>query len=72
MPDFKIAVIIPCFRVRAHILDVIASIGPEVQGIYVVDDQCPDKTGCHVERHSIDPRITVLRNDKNMGVGGGG
>lgn len=66
----KIAVIIPCFRVRAHILDVLASIGPEVQGIYVVDDSCPEQTADFVEMNSNDPRITVLRNTTNLGVGG--
>lgn len=70
MSDFKIAVIIPCFRVRAHILNVISAIGPEVRAIYVVDDQCPEQTGNHVEKNANDPRLTVLRNDKNVGVGG--
>ncbi len=65
-----IAVVIPSFRVTRHILGVIASIGPEVQHIYVVDDACPDASGDHVAQHCSDPRVVVLRHDKNQGVGG--
>ena len=36
--NVSIAVVIPCYRERAHILDVLARIGPEVAAIYVVDD----------------------------------
>ena len=43
--DLKIAVVIPCYRVKDHILDVIDGIGPEVSKIYVVDDACPDGSG---------------------------
>jgi len=32
----KIAVVIPSYKVREHILDVIAAIGPEVDRIYIV------------------------------------
>jgi dolichol-phosphate mannosyltransferase len=32
----KVAVVIPCFRVRKHIASVIGEIGPEVDSIYVV------------------------------------
>ena len=33
-----IAVVIPCHRVRKHVLAVLAAIGPEVGRVYVVDD----------------------------------
>lgn len=65
-----IAVVIPCFRVRNSILDVLAGIGPECQAIYVVDDACPQYTGDLVEAESHDPRVRVLRNLHNEGVGG--
>ena len=42
---FKIAVVIPCYREKGHILDVLAGIGPEISAIYVIDDACPDNTG---------------------------
>ncbi|MBC5764754.1 glycosyltransferase family 2 protein [Ramlibacter albus] len=66
----KIAAIIPCYRVKAHILDVIGRIGGEVGRIYVVDDACPEHTGDHVEAHCNDIRVVVVRNTENLGVGG--
>jgi dolichol-phosphate mannosyltransferase len=65
-----IAAIIPCYRVKAQILGVIARVGPEVHRIYVVDDACPEGSGEHVRTHCTDPRVTVLRNAENLGVGG--
>jgi glycosyltransferase involved in cell wall biosynthesis len=65
-----IAVVIPCHRVKDHILGVLAAIGPECNAIYVVDDACPESTGDHVERECHDPRVRVVRNASNLGVGG--
>jgi len=66
----RIAVVVPCFRVRRHVLGVLARIGPEVGRIYVVDDACPDGTGRYVETASADPRVRVLFHRANQGVGG--
>lgn len=66
----KVGVVIPCYRVTRHVLDVISRIGPEVDEIYCVDDACPDKSGDFIEAHSTDPRVKVLRNEQNRGVGG--
>jgi dolichol-phosphate mannosyltransferase len=68
--EHSIGVIIPCFKVRGKILDVIAAIGPECSKIYVVDDCCPDGSGDLVEEVCTDTRVIVLRNKKNLGVGG--
>jgi dolichol-phosphate mannosyltransferase len=65
-----IAVVIPCFKVKQHILTVIEKIGDEVQKIYVIDDACPEKTGDYVELNSIDRRLIVIRHKENQGVGG--
>jgi dolichol-phosphate mannosyltransferase len=64
-----IAVVIPCHRVGAGVLDVIARIGPEVDAIFVVDDACPDQTGAIVTRDGTDPRVRVLTHAQNGGVG---
>lgn len=64
-----IAVVIPCYKVTRHIMGVIASIGPEVSLIIVVDDACPDGSGALVERCNADSRVTVVRHEKNGGVG---
>jgi len=63
--NVSIAVVIPCYRERAHVLDVLARIGPEVAAIYVVDDCCPGHTGDLVATECRDDRV---RN--NLGVGG--
>lgn len=66
----SIAVVVPCYRERDQIMDVLPNIGPEVQWIFVIDDACPDGTGEFVAEQTKDPRVNVTRNDQNMGVGG--
>lgn len=66
----SVAVVIPCYRVRSQILQVIRRIGKEVDRIIVVDDACPDGSGRFVMENCSDRRVTVLRNDQNLGVGG--
>ena len=68
--NYKIAVVIPSYKVRNHLLDVLAKIGPEVSKIYVVDDCCPHGSGDFVTKNCLDPRVTVLMNSTNQGVGG--
>jgi glycosyltransferase involved in cell wall biosynthesis len=68
--DTIIAVVIPCYRESARILDVIKAIGTEVSQIFVVDDACPDKTGAHVQSKCTDKRVEVLTHETNTGVGG--
>lgn len=65
-----IAVVIPCYKVRNHILDVLLAIGNEVSHIYIVDDACPENSGEYVEKNTKDPRIKVIYHEKNKGVGG--
>jgi glycosyltransferase involved in cell wall biosynthesis len=69
IPDAHVAVVIPAYRVRNHVLGVIARIGPEVRSIFVVDDQCPEQSGDLVEAECTDPRVTVVRREQNGGVG---
>lgn len=65
-----IAVVIPCYKVTRHVLDVIAAIGPRCRKIYAVDDCCPDGSGAWISTHCRDPRVVVLYNEQNLGVGG--
>jgi dolichol-phosphate mannosyltransferase len=65
-----LAVIVPAYRVRGHILSVLGQIGTEVSLIYVVDDACPEESGRFAEEHSTDPRLKVIYNRSNQGVGG--
>ena len=66
----RIAVTLPCYKVRAQVLDVIARIPPQVQRIYVVDDQCPQQSGLLVQQECRDERVRVLFHEQNQGVGG--
>lgn len=66
----RIAVVIPSYRVKAHLLEVIAGIPALVERIYVIDDACPEGSGALVEAQCSDPRARVHRNAVNLGVGG--
>jgi dolichol-phosphate mannosyltransferase len=68
--DICIAVVIPCYKVRRHIQEVISGIGIEVQQIYVVDDACPEGSGKFVLESVNDPRLKVIFHAENQGVGG--
>jgi len=64
----SVAVVIPAYRVADEVGAVIASIGPAIAHIVVVDDQCPDASGDAAEK-SADPRVVVVRREHNGGVG---
>ncbi|MEM7728401.1 MAG: glycosyltransferase family 2 protein [Pseudomonadota bacterium] len=66
----RIAVIVPCYKVLKHVDALFSSFGSDVHRIYAVDDQCPEETGAYIERHVDDPRVTVIYNPVNLGVGG--
>ncbi|HRN77238.1 glycosyltransferase family 2 protein [Ottowia sp.] len=66
----QVAVAIPCYKVRSHILDVIARMPSQVQRIYVVDDKCPQQSGRLVQDQCRDERVRVLYHEENQGVGG--
>ena len=67
--DERIAVVIPSYRAASTIADVIARVPRAIQRIYVVDDACPEATG-DAARAGGDPRVRVIRNARNLGVGG--
>jgi glycosyltransferase involved in cell wall biosynthesis len=66
----RIAVVLPCYRSKGYVLDVIGRIGPQVFLIVAVDDACPDGTGDHIKACCSDPRVEVVCNEVNLGVGG--
>ncbi|MES2785067.1 MAG: glycosyltransferase family 2 protein [Pseudomonadota bacterium] len=69
LTDRPIAVVIPCYKVKRHILGVIELIPPTVEQIWVVDDACPEGSGDHVEANCRDPRVKIVRQAQNGGVG---
>ncbi len=62
--------VVPCYKVTDHILNVIAATPAWFEGIVCVDDCCPDKSGDFIEANNTDPRVVVVRLAKNQGVGG--
>lgn len=65
----SVAVVIPCYRVKNQILNVLGRIGPEVAAVYVVDDACTEGSGDWVMAHCVDARVRLLRHVENRGVG---
>ena len=65
-----VAVVIPCYRVVAHIDAVLTQIPKCVDHILIVDDACPENSGSHVEATCTDSRVSVIRHTINQGVGG--
>jgi glycosyltransferase involved in cell wall biosynthesis len=66
--DMVIAAVVPAYKEREHIARVITSMPDFVDHIVVVDDCSPDDTA-EVARKTRDPRLTVVRREKNGGVG---
>jgi dolichol-phosphate mannosyltransferase len=66
----RIGVVIPSYRVKSHIKEVIQGIGKEVSRIYVIDDACPEKSGEFVKAQVRDKRVSVIFHKENQGVGG--
>jgi|tagenome__1003787_1003787.scaffolds.fasta_scaffold20527836_1 glycosyltransferase involved in cell wall biosynthesis len=64
--DKRIAVVVPAHDEETLIGSTLASIPPFVDAIYVVDDASSDATA---ERAAGDPRVRVIRHDRNQGVG---
>ncbi len=65
----KISVVIPCFKVKKQILEVLSKITSNVHVIYIVDDACPEKTSDFVLENYNDKRIKIIRHQVNQGVG---
>lgn len=66
----KLAAIIPCYKVRKHIVAVVATALDRLDHVFVVDDQCPEGTGDLVAAQFSPDKVTVLRHGVNKGVGG--
>ncbi len=66
----RVIVVIPAYKVRRHVLQVISEIPASVEKIYVIDDKCPEGSGNYVLKENKDLRVEVLFNSSNLGVGG--
>jgi glycosyltransferase involved in cell wall biosynthesis len=61
--------VIPAYRAERHIAGVLSEIPGWVRHIVVVDDLSPDGTA-DVVQACTDPRVHLIRQDANQGVGG--
>ena len=68
-----IAVVIPCYKVRRQIAQVLEGLAGRVEHVYVIDDCCPEQTGQFVQQTFPTLGLTgisVLFHPQNLGVGG--
>lgn len=62
--------VIPTYRAAATIVDVVDSVLPHVDGVIVVDDQCPEGSANVAEvAFANNPVVLVVRRKQNGGVG---
>lgn len=68
---FKIAAVIPAYRVEQDIAFVLRGLPRYIKHIIVVEDASPDSTaGVIAAAAKKDKRITLIRHAQNQGVGG--
>jgi glycosyltransferase involved in cell wall biosynthesis len=69
--NYRIAAVVPAYRVEREIEAVLCGIPPYIQNVIVIDDASPDQTGAIVAALAAhDSRITLIRHSQNQGVGG--
>lgn len=68
--EHPVAVVVPCYRVRDNVLDVVRKCLDLADMVICVDDACPEDSGRHIEENIVDQRLTVVYNGRNTGVGG--
>ncbi|MGA3172009.1 MAG: glycosyltransferase family 2 protein [Chthoniobacteraceae bacterium] len=66
----RVAVVIPCYRVRDKIAGVVESLLGQVDYIFAVDDKCPEKSGEFLRDQCGHPSLHILFHETNQGVGG--
>ncbi len=65
----NITVVIPSYKVKSHIENVVKTLPDFVNNIVVIDDKCPQGSGEFIESLNI-PKVTVIFHKSNQGVGG--
>lgn len=65
----KIFVVIPSYKTKNHIENVIKNIPSFIERILIVDDKCPQYSGIIAENLN-NSRVIVLYHETNQGVGG--
>lgn len=66
----NVTIVIPCYKVKNQIVNTVKSVLAYADKIYVVDDCCPEGSGRFLQEQVVDPKLTILFNKVNLGVGG--
>lgn len=70
MIDLKrIAVVIPAYKVKKYILEVVQTLPDFIDDIIVIDDKCPQESGRFIQSLNI-LDVTIVYHEINQGVGG--
>src|SRR2546429_6486109 len=64
----RIAVVVPCYNVQDHIIDVVETIPDYVTNVVLVNDGSNDRTAELIDRVACD-RVTGIHLSQNRGVG---
>lgn len=64
----RVAVVVPAYDEEALVVETLRGIPELVDKVYVVDDASSDATGDRA-RELDDPRVEVIRHERNKGVG---
>ncbi len=63
--------VIPAYKVKNHLVDVVVGVLAHVDHVFVVDDACPEGSGRYLLQSLPDsPQVTVIFHEGNLGVGG--
>ncbi len=66
----KIGVVIPCFMGGDITLKLVEDLKIFADLIVLVDDKCPLRTGKKIKKKFNEPKIEIIFNQENLGVGG--
>lgn len=67
----KIAIVIPCYRVKNKIIQVLNDFLPHADYIIAVDDCCPENSSDIIKKHfENNDKVQLITHKKNLGVGG--
>jgi dolichol-phosphate mannosyltransferase len=69
---YNIAVVIPAYKVKDFIVNVVETVPEMVNHIIVIDDKCPQESGKIAELACVktNQKLHVVYHEKNKGVGG--
>lgn len=65
----RVGVVVPAYRAADTVASVVRSLPAGIRHVFVVDDASPDATQAAL-RGLDDPRLALLRHERNLGVGG--